>query len=402
MNKRLLIRGSVRMFTRYKLRSFFMALGIVIGVATLVVTRSLGASAEHEMRERMERMFNAATIMIGNSPGGMRPRMHQLGKLTVEDLDAIDAELEEVVDHDPMVVAGDREVRFRDVDRTLKIFGHSERAQNVWGRGVTAGEFFSASDVRGSARVALLGTKTAEALFGDEDPVGQEILVAGAPFRVLGVLEPQGMDPHGWDRDDEVHVPITTLMRRMLDLDTIGSGRLTVRSAAEVEATADRVVEILRARHGLADDQPDDFSIFTPTVVQRAVNRANRVLTLYLPAAAGIALVIDTLVIANVMLLGVRERVAEIGLRKAVGATDRQIGAQFLLESLAVSGIAGATGVGLAAGLLAIVASTMHPGTRITPDSILLGVTSALVVGALAGLLPARQAARQQPVDALR
>jgi ABC-type antimicrobial peptide transport system permease subunit len=136
--------------------------------------------------------------------------------------------------------------------------------------------------------------------------------------------------------------------------------------------------------------------------VQRAVDRANRVLTLYLPATAGIALLVAAIVITNVMLLGVRERVAEIGLRKAVGATDRQIGAQFLLESLAVSGIAGAAGVGLAAGLLAIVASTMHPGTRITPDSVLLGVTSALVVGALAGLLPARQAARQQPVDALR
>jgi putative ABC transport system permease protein len=191
-------------------------------------------------------------------------------------------------------------------------------------------------------------------------------------------------------------------MRRLLNVDIIGSAKVIVSSAAEVDETADRIAEILQVRHGLAVDESDDFSIYTPTQVQKSVKEANRVLTVYLPATAGIALFVAAIVIANIMLIGVRERIAEIGLRKAVGATNRQIGWQFLLESLAVSVISGTIGVGIGAGILIAIARTMNPETRITPDSIILGLVAALVVGILAGFLPARHAALQEPVDALR
>jgi putative ABC transport system permease protein len=282
------------------------------------------------------------------------------------------------------------------------IIGGSERAEAVSGRGVTVGEYFSGADVRSAARVALIGSKTAEALFDGEEPVGKRIQIGNSPFRVKGVLEEHGVDPHGMDRDDEVHVPITTLMRRMLDLDTIGSAKLIISSTEEVDNTVEQVAELLRVRHGLADDEPDDFSIFTPTQVQQAVKKANRVLTVYLPATAGVALLVAAIVIANIMLIAVRERIPEIGLRKAVGATDRQIGGQFLLESLAVTVFSGVLGVGIGAGILVAVARMMSRETKVTPDSIVLGLGAALVVGILAGWLPARQAARQEPVDALR
>lgn len=405
MNKRLLLAGSVRILTRYKLRTFFMSLGIVIGVAALVVMRSLGTGAERDMLGKIERMFSATSIMITNSGGAMHGGGRRAtGKLTIEDLEAIADELDQVVDWDPMVVvsAGDREVQYKGATRSLMILGHSERAEVVWNRGVTEGEFFSAADVRSAARVALLGYKAAEALFGDEDPVGEQIQIGNSPFRVKGVLEPHGVDPHGLDKDDEVYVPITTLMRRLLNLDRIGSAKLLVADAAAIDDTADQVAEILRARHGLADDQSDDFSIFTPTLVQERVAEANRVLTVYLPATAGIALLVAAIVIANIMLMAVRERIAEIGLRKAVGATDRQIGWQFLLESLAVTVLSGALGVGLGAGVLALVAGHGGPQAGMAPDAVFLGLAAALLVGVLAGYLPARQAARQEPVNALK
>ena len=402
MNKRLLLAGSVRILTRHKLRSFFMSLGIVIGVATLVVTRSMGSGAEQEMMSKVEKMFSAGSIMVVNTGGGMRGGQTDLGKLTIEDIEAIGAQLEPVIDWNPSAAIGSRDVQYQGSSRSLMIVGDSERAEFVSGRGVREGEFFSEADVRSAARVALIGTKTADALFTDEDPVGKQIQIGTSPFRVKGVLEPHGMDAHGMDRDDEIHVPITTLMRRMLDLETIGMAKLIVARPEEVEDTAEQVAEILRMRHRLADDEPDDFSIFTPTEVQQRVREANRVLTVYLPATAGIALLVAAIVIANIMLIGVRERIGEIGLRKAVGATNRQISGQFLLESLVVTVISGALGVGLGAGILVIIARIMSPETRITPDSILLGLVAALVVGMLAGYLPARQAELQEPVDALR
>jgi putative ABC transport system permease protein len=402
MNKRLLLAGSVRILTRYKLRSFFMSLGIVIGVAAVVVMRSMGSGAEQDMLNKIERMFSAGSIMIVNSANVSHNGIRTPGKLSIDDLEAIGHKLVQVVDWDPFVAMNSREIRYRDRNRSVMIVGHSERAEFVWQRGVVEGEFFSEADVLSAARVALIGGKVAEELFGDEDPVGKRMQIGTSPFRVKGVLEPHGFDPHGMDRDDEVHVPVTTMVRRLLKQDVIGNAKLIVSSTGEVDDTVEEVAEILRVRHGLADDEPDDFSIFTPTQVQKAVKRANRVLTVYLPAAAGIALLVAAIVIANIMLIAVRERIAEIGLRKAIGATDRQIGGQFLLECLAVTLVSGALGVGIGAGFLVVVAKHMSPETRIAPDSIILGFAAALVVGVLAGFLPARRAARLKPVDALR
>ncbi len=401
MNKRLLLTGSVRILTRYKLRSFFMSLGIVIGVAALVVMRSMGSGAEQDMMNKIERMFSAGSIWLLNRPNAMHGGTRDLGKLTIDDIEAIGEQLENVIDWNPSATIGSREVQYQDRSRSLMIIGGSERAEAVSGRGVTVGEYFSGADVRSAARVALIGSKTAEALFDGEEPVGKRIQIGNSPFRVKGVLEEHGVDPHGMDRDDEVHVPITTLMRRMLDLDTIGSAKLIISSTEEVDNTVEQVAELLRVRHGLADNEPDDFSIFTPTQVQQAVKKANRVLTVYLPATAGVALLVAAIVIANVMLIGVRERIPEIGLRKAVGATNRQIGGQFLLESVAITVISGAFGVGLGAFALFVVSLHLQ-AVAITSDSVVLGLAAAIVIGILAGYLPARKAALQEPVDALR
>jgi putative ABC transport system permease protein len=354
----------------------------------------MGAGTERDILDKFERVFSGASVFImSNGPAS---------KLCIEDLEAISAELEQVVEWNPMRSGGNHEVRYQDRNVSVTISGGSERAPIVNNRDVVEGQYFTEADVRSAARVALLGSKTAEALFPDESPIGKRIQVANAPYRVLGVLESVGVGPHGDDRDVAVHIPITTLMRRLLNVDTIGAAKLMISSTDVLEDTADRIAEILQERHALAIDEVDDFAIYTPVQVQGLIKDANRVMTVYLPAASGIALLVAGIVIANIMLIGVRERIAEIGLRKAVGATNRQISGQFLLESVAVTVVSGALGVGIGAGLLAAFGRTGHTAIPLAPDSVALGLTAALVIGILAGFLPARRAALQEPVDALR
>ncbi len=222
------------------------------------------------------------------------------------------------------------------------------------------------------------------------------------PFRVQGVLEPIGIDPHGLDRDEDVQVPVTTVMRRLENVDYIQAAKLIVDDPETVEATADRIAEILRQRHSIAPGEPDDFAIFTPRFVQRMVARADRVLDVFLPAAAGIVLLVAAIVIASVMLAAVRERVPEIGLRKAVGATRQQIGLQFVIEAVAVTVASGLLGMALGAAAIVYLTRQMSLTPIVTADSIALGFAAATVVGVAAGFLPARQAARLDPVAALQ
>jgi putative ABC transport system permease protein len=379
-----------------------MGLGIMVGVAALVVTRSIGTGAQQDMLAKIERLFSAGSIWVVNSSAAMHGGVQKLGQLSLEDVAALEDEIEEIIDVSPILSTGGIEVRSALANRTSLVIGTTEREEYVGDRGVVAGEFFTAAEVRSSARVALIGLTAAEALFGDDDPVGQQVQIAGAPFRIKGVLERFGADPHGMDRDDEIHIPITTLMRRVVNVETISRVKVLVSSTEAVEPNVDRIADVLRARHGLSDDTPDDFAMYTPTQVQERVKEANRVVTVYLPATAGIALIVAALVIANIMLISVRERIPEIGLRKAVGATDRQISGQFLLEGLTVTLISAALGTGLAAAVLGALGHMSGGGASMTADSAILGFLAALVVGASAAFFPARQAARQEPVDALR
>ena len=401
MNRKLLLSGSLRPITRFKLRTLFMSLGIVLGVAVLVVTRSMGSAAEQALIEKIERMFSASTIYVG-AHGMDRSGKTPVTTLKVADIEAISDAVGEVIAWDPMQVLGAQDVRYGGRSRQLTVYGHSERAETVSGRGVIAGDFFSAEDVRSATRVALLGTNTAEALFGDDDPLGEQIRIGDVFFRVQGVLEPYGVDPHGMDRDDEVQVPITTLMRRLANLDSIRGARLIIDPPERAEEAAARAAEILRQRHAIRDGEADDFIVITPALVRRMVARANRVLKVFLPAGAAVLLLVAALVIANIMLMSVKERVPEIGLRKAVGATDRQIHAQFLIETVAVTLFSGVLGIALGAALITAVSERFGATTFLTPDAVVLALIVASVVGVFSGALPARRAARLDPVEALR
>jgi putative ABC transport system permease protein len=397
-----LVKQSLRMMTRAKLRSGFMMLGSFVGVAALTLVVSVGEGVNRKMLATVRQLFGGSSILIF-SRGGLiigGPR-GESGRLTLDDMKAVADEIPGIEAWDAQQGLG-APVRYEDASTTARILGQTERSERVWNRGVTRGEYFDAAAVAGSARVALLGETVVRDLFRGEDPLGAEILVGSVRFRVIGILERFGTDAHGMDRDNEVVVPLSTAMRRVLNVDTIQGAKLLVKDPADVEPVSHEVARILRERHGLTAGQPDDFMIRTALQAQKMVGQVQRVLFLFLPLVAAVSLLAGCVVAASLMLASVNERVGEIGLRRAVGARPEDIQFQFLLET-AVTALGGGA-LGLLVGSFGAqwVARRMALGDVLSWRAIVLGLLAAAVTGLLAGVAPARRAARLQPADALR
>ncbi len=394
---------SLRALRRYRLRTSFIMLGSFVGAAALTLVISAGEAAERKVLATVRQLFGAQSVLV--MAGGtqlMSGGRGDAARLTLDDVEHVVSEIPHIVAWDPQQAIAGAPVRHEGATATARVLGSSERFERVWERRVARGAMFEESDVRTSARVALIGETAARELFGSEDPLGGEILIGNVPFEVIGVLEPFGTDLHGMDRDDEIVVPLSTLMRRVMNVDTIIAAKLLVDDAAQVEGVVKSLKRALRERHQLPATRPDDFSVISAIAVQKMVGRTQRILAVYLPLVAGIALLVAAIVAATLMLASVNERVGEIGLRRAVGARVEDVQWQFLIETgmtMLGGGIAGII-AGLALAQLA--AARLHLGDTLSWRAVLIGLVVSAVTGLLAGVLPARRAAQLDPADALR
>ncbi len=391
MNRKLLIQSSLRILLRNKLRTLFMSVGVMIGVGTLIAGQSLGAGVEKEIKQRVNKIFSPGSIMLVSST------------LTYSDVEAIESQLDQVIASAPRWGYAEFEISFQGSNRKAAVFGHTVEGETVWNRSVTEGRFFTSSDISKAARVALIGHRLAELLFGEgNDAIDQEIMIGSVPFRIIGVLEPQGIDPHGEDRDEDIFVPITTAMQRLYKSDYIGIAKLIVSDIEAVDDDADEIAEILREEHHIAVGEDEDFAIYTSKFVGRMIQKANKVLTVYMMVAAAVVLLVAAIVIASIMLVVVRERIAEIGLRKALGATEQNISFQFLAEVVTVTLISGVLGIGLGLGAASLVSMHIDMPVIVNLNQVAMALGAALAVGIASGIAPARKAARLDPVEALR
>ena len=274
MNRKLLLKSSLRIMLRNKLRTLFMSNGVMIGVGTLIAGQSLGAGAEKEIKQRVNKIFSPGSIMLVSRT------------LSYGDIEAIEQQMDQVVASSPRFGGAESEISYQGIHRKAAVYGHAVEGESVWNRGVTEGRFFNNSDMTRTARVALIGHRLSELLFGaDGDPIDQEIMIGTVPFRIIGLLEPAGIDPHGEDRDEDIFVPITTAMRRLNNTEYVGIAKLVMSDHELVDDDAVQISAILREQHSIATGEDEDFAIYTSKFAGRMVQRANRVLNVYMVAA---------------------------------------------------------------------------------------------------------------------
>jgi putative ABC transport system permease protein len=382
-----------------KVRAFLTTLGVVIGVFAVILLVALGEGARTYLAEQFAQLgSNVIQIFPGKreTAGLGAQTFGTAHRLTREDEEALNRRAF-TVDGITGVVNGAGTVRFGNRRRDTYVFGVSERFMEIRGLRIDQGRFFSDDDVQQRRRYVILGRRLVEDLFGDENPLGKQVKVADADFRVIGLMERKG-NSLGFDLDDLVMIPETSALD-LFGLDGFTNFMARARDKADVNAAIADITEILRRRH---NDQVD-FTIVSQDDILGTLNSIMATMTMVLLAIASIALVVGGIGIANIMLVSVRERTREIGVRRAVGATRADIMWQFLVEAVVIAMLGGV--IGLAFGGLVIFAAGMAvPDLPIRLSGWIVAVAIGFsgVVGVLSGVMPARRAATLDPVEALR
>lgn len=375
-----------------RLRSGLTMLGVVIGVAAVVVLVAIGTGTRQEVENQVEGLgSNLLLIIPGEASFGAAPTV---SRLTLADAEAVSR----VVGDDDRVavqVASGETVRVGTASRFTSVLGVLENTPEVFPRELARGTYLTSSDVDTARRVVVLGDRVATELFPDRDPIGRQVTVAGVRFRVVGLFAPAG-PALGVDRDDQVHIPVTTA-HRLLGTDRIDALAVRAPDRNRIHELGDEILAELRQRH------PDTrFSAVTQEEIIGVLGEILGVLTWVLAAIAGISLLVGGVGVSNIMLVSVRERVREIGLRKAVGARSRDIGLQFLLEAVLLTTLGGLLGIGLGVGAALTTAALSPVPAAVTGWSMALAFGVSAAVGIAFGVVPALRAARLDPVTALR
>ncbi|MBN1600091.1 MAG: ABC transporter permease [Chitinispirillaceae bacterium] len=397
-----LFKSAVKSILRNRVRSFLTTLGIIIGVASVIVMVSIGKGAQNDIQNQIKSM---GTNIIMIMPGSQNTRGSSMGAGSRQSLTLKDAELiqqvETVIAVSPVTRMSGQLVSGNGNWQT-SMYGVTPEYLIIREWSVETGEMFTQKDVQGSSKVIVIGKTIAEELFPGQDPVGKSIRFGKVPLKIVGVLAAKGQNAMGQDQDDIVLAPVKTVLNRMNRVRHIQQIMASASTMNDITKASEEIECMLRNSHGITADDDNDFQIRTQSDIMTRATETARTMTLLLSAIAGVSLLVGGIGIMNIMLVSVTERTREIGIRMAIGARESDILMQFLIEAVVLSSMGGIIGVGISMGIVWAMTALFGLKTSVDLLTIGLALLFSAVVGIFFGFYPAGKAARLNPIEALR
>ena len=389
-----------------KLRSSLTMLGIIIGIASVIVMIAIGSGANQLLAEQIASVGSNLILIIPGTTtsGGLRAGAGSVPTLTYDDVRAIGNECPAVALVAP-TVRGTAQVVYGNMNWSTLIQGVTPEFFTIRDWPIVSGRSLTQADVDGARKFCLIGQTVAEMLSGSEDPVGKTVRIRKVPFTVVGLLGRKGQSPQGTDQDDVIFMPVTTAQRKLLGTNfpnTVGAILVQAKSQEVLEQAEEQVTSLLDQRHRIGPTKERDFSVRNLSEILSVSQQSSRIMSTLLGAVASISLIVGGIGIMNIMLVSVTERTREIGIRMAIGAKQRDILLQFLTEAVTLTIVGGIAGMVIGVGVAAAVSRLFSWPTLISSEAIAVAFLFSAGVGVFFGFYPARRAAGLDPIEALR
>ena len=402
MNILNLFKVSLRAVANNKMRSFLSMLGIIIGVAAVIIMMSIGQGSKESIRQELSTMgTNLLTIRPGaDMRGGVRQDPSAMQTLKMADYERILREKKFVTKVSPEVTASGQ-VIYGNNNTNTSMYGESPEYLEIKQWDVEEGECFTEEDIKKAAKVVVVGTTIVKELFGNTDPIGKTVRFKSIPMRIVGVLKSKGYNSWGMDQDNVMIAPYTTVMKRIAAQTWFSSIVCSAVTEELSDAAIEELTQMLRDNHKLKEDAAVDFTIRSQAEMMETMSSTMDTVTLILVVAAAFSLLVAGIGIMNIMLVSVTERTKEIGLRMAVGATGPVISLQFLIESVLISVTGGLIGILVGGGVSSLLPMMGMPSS-VPAWSVYVSFLVCVFIGVLFGYIPAQKAANMDPIEAIR
>ena len=386
-----------------KLRSILTMLGIIIGVGAVIAMISIGMGVRQQVQDSISSIGSNMLIIMPGAPSshGVRGAAGSYTTLKKEDAEAIKKNIKNI-DYVAPTVSRAYQIVAGNQNWNSSVQGITPEYMAIRNLTVGSGAFISEHDLASRNRVAVIGSVVANNLFGGENPTGKNIRINNNPYKIIGVLDAKGQSAMGQDQDDVVLIPLTTAQERLIGITHVSSINVQVSSIEAIDQVQSEINNLLKQRHKILGDKEADFDVRNLTSLMDMANQTTGMITALLGSIAAISLLVGGIGIMNIMIVSVTERTREIGIRKALGATYRDIMSQFLIESIVIGVLGGIAGIILGCASALAIAKVADIKTIITILPIVIAFSFSVGIGLFFGIYPARKAALLDPIEALR